>query len=114
MRLGDEHPGSGEPSSVIGSQVGPFTLLHRLGEAMARRASAMPLDAVAHVITEVAAGIDTGHGAGTPAADVFALGVVAYQLTTGGWEPHPPGHPHGDVGAPIDPRERMPGLPAAW
>src|ERR1043166_8954772 len=141
MRLGDEHPGSGEPSSVIGSQVGPFTLLRRLrddgpaavylaehallatrrtvkllappeagqpqavqrfvdearaaarvqhrnliavhdvgqvaggawfvvldhldgdtlGQAMARRAGAMPLDAIAHLVGEVAAGLQAAH-----------------------------------------------------
>jgi serine/threonine-protein kinase len=63
-----------------------------------------------------------------PVADVFALGVIAYQMTTGGWFPHQHGESRAGYcalsttelyhrqrsGPPIDPRERWPGLSAAW
>src|SRR5262245_22532783 len=267
MRLGDEHPGSGEPSTMVGAQVGPFTIVCRLGEddmatlylaehtvlktrravkllsprrtgnphavqrfvhearaaarlahrnliqvhdagqladgawfmvldhvdggtlaqRMALRAGPQPLAWIAQLASEVAAGLAVAHdhgivhrdvtpdriavierdgellravvlgsgiaqigdepapdiGSGAPAympaeqlrgarvgpaADIFALGVVAYQLTTGGWFPHQHGEPragytelpatelyHRQVsGPPIDPRDRVPGLSAAW
>ncbi|HEX3759924.1 MAG TPA: protein kinase [Kofleriaceae bacterium] len=64
----------------------------------------------------------------TPAADVFALGVIAYELTTGGWFPYQHGEARATYfelpatelhhrvcdGPPRDPRLRVPGLPAVW
>jgi serine/threonine protein kinase len=41
-----------------------------------------------------------------PAADAYALGAIAYRLTTGGWFP--------PLGCSADPRDRVPDLPAAW
>src|SRR5205823_12508388 len=64
----------------------------------------------------------------SPAADVFALGVIAYQMSTGGWFPHQHGESRAGYSElpatelyrrqisepPIDPRERFRGLPQPW
>jgi serine/threonine-protein kinase len=64
----------------------------------------------------------------TPAADIFALGVIAYQLCTGGWFPYQAGESpraYCKLGRaelvhrqrtrrPIDPRERWPAVGRAW
>jgi eukaryotic-like serine/threonine-protein kinase len=64
----------------------------------------------------------------TPAADVFALGVMVYQMSTGGWFPYQHGESrlgYGGLsaaeqyhrqmtGPPVDPRERCTGLADAW
>jgi serine/threonine protein kinase len=63
-----------------------------------------------------------------PTADVFALGVIAYELTTGGWLPYQGGESRVDYfklpatelyrrqcsGPPRDPRLRIADLGAAW
>ena len=64
----------------------------------------------------------------TPAADIFALGVLAYQMSTGGWFPYQRDESHQGycelpaielyhrqmTRPPVDPRDRGPGLAAAW
>jgi serine/threonine-protein kinase len=64
----------------------------------------------------------------SPAADVFALGAIAYELTTGGWLPYQRQESRAEYfelsatelhhrmrcGPPLDPRQRVAGLGAAW
>jgi len=64
----------------------------------------------------------------TPVADVFALGVIAYQMSTGGWFPYQGTESRAAYGKlpatelyhrqttrpPVDPRDRVPGLSNAW
>jgi eukaryotic-like serine/threonine-protein kinase len=64
----------------------------------------------------------------TPVADVFALGVIAYQMSTGGWFPYQGTESHAayvklpatelyhrqTTRAPVDLRDRVPGLSSAW
>jgi serine/threonine protein kinase len=64
----------------------------------------------------------------SPAADVFALGVIAYELTTGGCLPYQRGESRAEYfklpaaelyrrqcsGPPLDPRVRVAGLGTAW
>jgi serine/threonine protein kinase len=64
----------------------------------------------------------------SPAADIFALGVIAYEMTTGGWFPFQYDEPRAAYfefapteiyyrqrsGPPVDPRRRCPGLGDAW
>jgi serine/threonine protein kinase len=63
-----------------------------------------------------------------PAADIFALGVIAYQMTTGGWLPYQDASPthayyaltpaeiyHRQMsGPPVDPRRHAPNTGEAW
>jgi serine/threonine protein kinase len=84
----------------------------------------------------------TGHMAGTPAymapeqmrdlrvvdrrSDVYALGLIAYQMVTGGWLPYQdPNESYGELSAaelyhrqmsrsPIDPRQHVPSLSDRW
>jgi serine/threonine protein kinase len=79
----------GDPGRVVLLDVG----VARLGDAAVRgRADLAP---------ERRGGAALG-----PAADVFALGAIAYRMTTGGWFP--------PADLPADPRDRVPDLPAAW
>jgi len=64
----------------------------------------------------------------SPAADTFALGVIAYRLTTGGWFPYQAAESHAGYSAlpasalyhrqltqhPIDPRDRGAAISATW
>jgi serine/threonine protein kinase len=64
----------------------------------------------------------------SPVADVFALGALAYELTTGGWLPYQGRESRAEYfelsatelyhrmrcGPPLDPRQRVAGLGAAW
>lgn len=64
----------------------------------------------------------------TSSADVFALGVIAYQMSTGGWFPYQDGESRATYGKlpatelyhrqttrpPVDLRDRVPGLSSAW
>src|SRR5215475_10686019 len=71
MRLGDEHPGTGEPSTTVGAQ-GPFTLLCDNDLATLARAVAL---GVAEALAA---------GAALPAADIGSRYQLGARLGGGG------------------------------